>query len=222
MITSFDWTKYNTERNKQAITIDKYNSYSNFNFVEKGVYNQVRDIYALALLISKNRKKTNVLDFGGNLIAHSNLANKINIKSYNFKIYNPYIKKIRNFFLFKYNLINNLINLKDKKYDLVYFGSCIQYIDDLKAIINLNLISKSKYILITHTPLSFGKKDISLENQKNQKNLLQKIYNLNFIEKKLLGNKFELIFKSINDFKYSGLRYKNKNIQSVNLLFKKK
>ena len=95
MITSFDWTKYNTERNKQAITIDKYNSYSNFNFVEKGVYNQVRDIYALALLISKNRKKTNVLDFGGNLIAHSNLANKINIKSYNFKIYNPYIKKIR-------------------------------------------------------------------------------------------------------------------------------
>ena len=40
-------------------------------------------------------------------------------------------------------------------------------------------------------------------------------------KKKLLKNKFTLIFKSINDFNYSGLKMDKKNIKSMNLLFKK-
>ena len=57
MINSFDWFKYNLKRNKEAIKIHKNNQKSNTNFLEQGVYQNIRDIYALALIISKNRKK---------------------------------------------------------------------------------------------------------------------------------------------------------------------
>jgi len=221
MISSFDWKKYNSDREKEAIKIHKYNLNSSFNYLEKGIYNHIRDIYALSLLMSKKDKKTRVLDFGGSLISQSNLINKIKIKNYNFEIYNPFIKKIKKKLLFKYNFTKKINDLKKKKFDLIYFGSCIQYIKNLNELINLNFIAKSKYILITHTPLSFDEKKILYKKQKNQKNLSQKIYAYNFIKNKLLENKFILIFKSINDFKYSGLIKKKKNILSVNLLFKR-
>jgi len=221
MNSSFDWSKYNADRNKEAIKINKFNSNSNFNYSEEGIYNHIRDIYALSLTISKSKKKTKVLDYGGGLISQSNLINKISLKNYNFTIYNPYIKKIKENFLFNYIITDKIKQLNKKKFDLIYFGSCLQYVKDEKLLTKLNFILKSKFILITHTPLSFDNKSFVCEKQKNQKNLSQKIYTYDFIEKKLLKNKFTLIFKSINNFKYSGLKKKNKYIKSMNLLFKK-
>jgi len=221
MNSSFDWCKYNADRNKEAAKINKFNLNSNFNYSEKGIYNHIRDIYALSLIISKDKKKTKVLDYGGGLISQSNLINKISLKNYHFTIYNPYIKKIKKNFLFNYSITDNHNHLNKKKFDLIYFGSCLQYVRNEKILTKLNFIEKSKFILITHTPLSFGAKIFVNEKQKNQKNLSQKIYTYDFIKKKLLKNKFTLIFKSINDFNYSGLKMNKKNIKSMNLLFKK-
>lgn len=221
MNSSFDWSKYNADRNKEAVKINKFNLSSNFNYSEKGIYNHIRDIYALSLTISKGKKKTKVLDYGGGLISQSNLINKISLKNYNFTIYNPYIKKVKENFLFNYTVTNNVGQLNKKKFDLIYFGSCLQYIRDEKLLTKLNFITKSKFILITHTPLSFDTKSTVHEKQKNQKKLSQKIYTFDFIKKKLLKNKFTLVFKSTNDFKYSGLQNKKKHIKSMNLLFKK-
>ena len=221
MNSSFDWRKYNAARNKEAVKINKFNLSSNFNYSEKGIYNHIRDIYALSLTISKSKKKTKVLDYGGGLISQSNLINKITLKNYNFTIYNPYIKKKKENLLFNYSVVDNISHLNKKKFDLIYFGSCLQYIKDEELLTKLNFIAKSKFILITHTPLSFDAKSFVLEKQKKQKNLSQKIYTYDFIIKKLLKNKFTLIFKSTNDFKYSGLQKKKKHIKSMNLLFKK-
>ena len=221
MNSSFDWRKYNADRNKEAVKINKFNLSSNFNYSEKGIYNHIRDIYALSLTISKGKKGTQVLDYGGGLISQSNLINKISLKNYNFTIYNPYIKKKKENFLFNYSVIDNISHLSKKKFDIIYFGSCLQYVKDEELLTKLNFIAKSKFILITHTPLSFDAKNFVLEKQKKQKNLSQKIYTYDFIIKKLLKNKFTLIFKSTNDFKYSGLQKKKKYIKSMNLLFKK-
>ena len=221
MNSSFDWSKYNADRNKEAVKINKFNLSSNFNYSEKGIYNHIRDVYALSLTISKGKKKTKVLDYGGGLISQSNLINKISLKNYNFTIYNPYIKKIKKKFLFNYSATDNIKKLNKEKFDLIYFGSCLQYVKNAELLIKLNFIVKSKFILITHTPLSFDAKSFVHEKQKNQKNLSQKIYTYDFIKKKLLKNKFTLIFKSTNDFKYSGLQKKKNHIKSMNLLFKK-
>ena len=92
-MAEFRWDYYNLKRNKEAIKIDKYNLNNKVNFLEKGVYKNIRDIYALSILISKeSKRKINILDYGGNLMSHVNLTNKISTKNINFYIYNPYSK----------------------------------------------------------------------------------------------------------------------------------
>ena len=41
MNSSFDWCKYNADRNKEAAKINKFNLNSNFNYSEKGIYNHI-------------------------------------------------------------------------------------------------------------------------------------------------------------------------------------
>ena len=222
MKIKFNWTNYNLKRNKEANKISLINRTNKLNFLEKGVYQNIRDIYALALLIANHqKKKINVLDYGGNLMSHVNLKNKIETKNIKFFIYNPYTpKSTKNKIGLKINLIKNIKNLKIKKFDLIYFGSVLQYVENLNEIRSM-VLGKYNYILITHTPITLKNKSF-VANQKNAKNLTQNIHTLGQIKKKLLNNKFKLIFKSINDYKYSGLKKKFKETYSLNLLFKNK
>ena len=223
MNSRYDWSNYNKKRNIEAIKIDKYNSKKTIHYFEKGIYNHIRDIYALSLLLARGKKITQVLDYGGNLISHCNLLNKINIKKIFFLIYNPYINNINKKLNFKYKLSNNISDIINKKFNLIYLGSSLQYINDINNLIKSKIISKSNYVLITHTPLLFKEqKAVKKLRQSNHKELFQNIYSYKLIYQKLLNKKFKLIFKSINHQKYSGIKKKYKNIFSVNLLFKKK
>lgn len=220
MNNNFDWANYNLKRNKEAIKINNYNLRQNVNFLEKGVYKNVRDIYALSIIVSQiGKKKINILDFGGNLMPHVNLSNKIDIRNINIYIFNPFSKKNK---LKKKNLkivtLKKYEQLQKIKFDLIYFGSVLQYIENL---INLKkIINNSKFVLITHTPIIFSKKNFK-EVQKNESKLIQKIHSYDELKKKIF-NKFNLIFKSVNDFKFTGLRKNKKNTYSLNLLLKKK
>lgn len=220
MKIKFNWINYNLKRNKEANKIHAINLKNKINFLEKGVYQNIRDIYALSLLISNNqKKKIKILDYGGNLMSHVNLRNKIQTKNMEFFVFNPYSpENIRNTIGLKIKFINKLERYKTHKFDLVYFGSVLQYIKNLKTIRNLT-IKKANYVLITHTPISLGNESFT-SKQKNEKNLIQNIHTLKQIKKNLLYNLFKLVFKSINDYKYSGLRKRYKNTNSLNLLFK--
>jgi len=221
MNNNFDWTNYNLKRNKEAIKINNYNLRQNVNFLEKGVYKNVRDIYALSIIVSQiGKKKINILDFGGNLMPHVNLSNKINIRNINIYIFNPFSKNNK---LKKKNLkivtLKKYEQLQKIKFDLIYFGSVLQYIENL-IILKKKIINNSKFVLITHTPIIFSKKNFK-EVQKNESKLIQKIHSFDELKKNIF-NKFNLIFKSVNDFKFTGLRKNKKNTYSLNLLFKKK
>ena len=87
-------------------------------------------------------------------------------------------------------------------------------------ILKKKIINNSKFVLITHTPIIFSKKNFK-EVQKNESKLIQKIHSFYELKKKIFI-KFNLIFKSVNDFKFTGLRKNKKNTYSLNLLFKKK
>ncbi len=223
MKACFNWFEYNSKRNKEAIKIYNYNLRSKFNYIEKGVYKNVRDIYALSLLLAtKINSISSVLDYGGNLLPQSNLLNKIDISKYKFFIYNPFIKKINKRLKFKFEFVKKIEDLKKNKFDLIYFGSSLQYIQSLKKIGDLQFMKKSNYILITHTPISLIKSKNYRENQANVSNLIQNIHSYREITQNLLRDRFDLKFKSINEFKYSGLRKMKKNTHSLNLLFKNK
>ena len=221
MNNNFDWSNYNLKRNKEAIKINNHNLRQNVNFLEKGVYKNVRDIYALSIIVSQiGKKKINILDFGGNLMPHVNLSNKIDIRNINIYIFNPFSKNNE---LKKKNLkivtLKKYEQLQKIKFDLIYFGSVLQYIENL-MILKKKIINNSKFVLITHTPIIFSKKNFK-EVQKNESKLIQKIHSFDELKKKVF-NKFNLIFKSVNDFKFTGLRKNRKNTYSLNLLFKKK
>ena len=223
MKTYFDWLQYNSKRNKEAIRIYNYNLKSKVNYIEKSFYKNVRDIYALSLLLAKRTNSiSNVLDYGSNLIPHSNLLNKIDVSKYKFFIYNPLIKKINKRLKLKFEFVNKIKDLKKNRFDLVYFGSSLQYIQNLKEIGDLQFMKRSNYILITHTPISLNNSKNYQENQANDNNLIQSIHSYREITKNLLRGCFNLKFKSINEFKYSGLKKRKKNVHSLNLLFKNK
>ena len=150
MESKFNWVNYNLKRNKEAIKITNFNIKSKTNYLEKGVYKNVRDIYALALLLSgSHKKRVDVLDYGGNLMSHVNLINKINTKKIYFTIFNPFSpKEIKNKINLKIKSTQNLKILPKKKFDLIYFGSVLQYIENLKLINKNNdymLISNNYY-----------------------------------------------------------------------------
>ena len=77
----------------------KFNDLNDVNFVEAGLYNHIRDIFCLTILFNKkNTKKIKILDYGSNLLALSNIKSKINIKLFDFTIYDPFYSKIYNLF----------------------------------------------------------------------------------------------------------------------------
>ncbi len=221
----YDWSKYNLKRDTEAISqFKKYSKNKKRSIIiQKGLYNHIRDIYALTVLISKKTKKNlNILDYGGNLISNISLSFKIDTNKINVWVYNPfssnliYKKKILRYV----NVIKSLKLIKKNFFSITYLGSVIQYCKNLDSIEGREIINNCKYVLLTHTPISIKKREFYLK-QINHKNLYQKIHSLQNIKKKLLKNNYSVEFISYNDFKYTGLK-KNKNILSANILFKKK
>lgn len=223
MKSKYDWMRYNRQRNNQAIKIFKYNFKNKVNFFEKGLYNHVRDLYAFSIILASKpyiKKTVKILDYGGNLISNSNLFNKIVKINTKINIYNPFSKK-KSLSFQRTNIritkkFNNIKNL-----DLTYFGSVLQYFDELSEVNGNLTFLKSKYILITHTPINLSSKIYKIK-QKNTKKLYQKIHSLDNISNILLKKKFTLVFKSINNFKYSGISKQPPNTYLLNLLYKKK
>tara|TARA_Y100000590_G_scaffold455485_1_gene604225 strand:+ start:220 stop:876 length:657 start_codon:yes stop_codon:yes gene_type:complete len=213
----FNWHKYNSNF-LLLKKIVKFNKKNKFNFIESGIYNHIRDLFCLSLILAyfkKRKKKISILDFGSNLIPYSNLINKINLKNYKISIYDPFSKKR---YLKKKNIeIFKEEKLLKKKWDMVNFGSSIQYLQNLNSLNKINFHS-TLAILITHTPISLSRKYIS--KQINSKNLNQNIHSLNEVMQFFKKKKFKLEFKSRNENKYISAKTKYKTF-SMNLLFLK-
>ena len=221
----FKWEKYNknTYRKffKKKILSNKK---KNFNFIESNFYNHIRDLFAITLtLISSAQNKINVLDLGGGSgVSLFNLKNKIDTTKFFFYIYDPYTDFSKNLKIKKINYYtsNTLETFKNINFDLVYFGSSYQYINDFNIVFNKINLKKKSFILFTHTPFSIF--DSFKTSQINKKNLTQNIYSfskvLNFFNK----FNFHIIFKSLMNNKYSGVQKKFfKKIIYCNLLFKR-
>ena len=216
----YNWQSYNLKSNKLSKKIINFNKEHKFNFIEKDIYNHIRDIFCLVLTLSKKGKKTNVLDYGSNILSLSNIKNKIIIQNFNFFIFNPYkSKNAKEIKPFKITTIKNKKNLNKYKYDILNFGSCLQYIESLKNLDNhLNFSSISK-IIITHTPLTLGKSFSAI--QSNHLNLVQNIHNYNSLINFFKRKKFKVIFKSRNDDKFIGLKKTNRKVFSLNIVLTK-
>ena len=68
------WRKYQRKIKKWSLKMTAYNKINDFNILETEPYNHVRDIFCLSLTkIKPKNKKINILDYGSNILALSNL-----------------------------------------------------------------------------------------------------------------------------------------------------
>ena len=231
-----NWNKFNDHSNKIAYKI--LQNKGKFNTVEKRPYNHIRDMIGITIYLFQffKKKKIKFLDYGGNALSIANLFKKKNLVDYNnsknsklltnffsYDIYNPHINSLRKTILKRYP-VNHLDKvLPKKKYDLIIFGSVLQYIKKLEDIKFKNLTNAS-LIMITQTPISISKKKYE-QKQENYINLDSNIHSINHILSKFLDDKYKIIFKSQLDFKFSALKdvnNKNKDIFFSNYLLAKK
>jgi len=219
------WKKFNNKTSNYLIKKLVNKKFRKFNFIEDSFYNHIRDIFALIIpLIQSNNKILKVLDYGGgNGVAIYNLFNKIDVSRVSFYVYDPFL--VANKFVKKNKIkiyySSNLIPYKKENFDLVYFGSSWQYLNNIKNIFNKINLKKKSYILISHTPFSISN-SFSCK-QLNHKSLIQNVHSFNGICKFFLKNNFKIIFKSLLDSKYSKVNKKflHKTIY-LNMLLKKK
>ena len=217
---NYDWKKYNLKRSLIAKKIVEFNKKSKFNFLEKKPYNHIRDIFCLSITTLKKSKRLKVLDYGSNVISLSNIKNKINTNEYKFFIYDPFEKnKKPSLKPLKYEIINNESDIKKVHFDIINFGSSIQYIYDLKRLSKIINFSKTYRIIITHTPITLKKEFIT--KQSNHKNLKQIIYNYDYLQSFFKKKKFKLIFKSRIENIYTASLKNKSSTFSLNLIFDK-
>ena len=219
-MTKYSWKKYNQKSSQLSKKLVKFNNDNNFNFIEDGLYNQIRDIFCLSILIKK-KGKIKILDYGSNVLSLSNIKNKINIKKYDFFIFDPFSEKKKVIYNpFKILIYNNKNEVKKENFDIVNFGSSIQYLKKLKDLDEVINFKKTLKIIITHTPITIKKKFIT--KQSNHKNLNQTVFNYNDLIDFFKKKKFSLVFKSRNQTKYAA-SLKNIGITySLNLVFEKR
>ena len=122
---------------------------------------------------------------------------------YVFKDQNIIEEKIKN--IIKSDNLSNLFTSDQKKqidFDIVYFGSSLQYIKNYKEEL-LTFFNKSKYILISQTPF-FNNDQLSEKIILKQINMHPEInylylFNLNYFIKFMNKNNYELVEKNINN-----------------------
>lgn len=183
----------------------------------------------------KPEAQFNFLDFGGeNLDLYLDITKKfknINYFLMNLPKVNQIMSQIKN-----ENNYNNLIiidsidEIKNYNYDFVFFGSCIQYINNYDNIIKKILPSAKKHILFSATQFFNGNnliKDIVVK----QLNYMPKLYylyfiNLDFFIELLKEDNFKIEFNQKNEtsnFNMDTFKFLNiKNIKNSDILFTKK
>jgi len=219
MTKIYSWKIYNHNIQKLINQNINFNNSVKFNAVDNSYYSQTRDIFAL---VANTSKVINILDFGSNLSLISNLNNKIDTKTKKFIVYDPFYSlkddiKIKNI---NYKIFSNFTDIIKIKFDLIHFGSCIQYIENIENYIKLLTFNKKSKILFTATPFNLFTKYKT--KQTNHKNLFQTVHNYKDLCKLLKLNKFDIIFKSSMNIKLAKLKTVKPNTYFLNILFQMK
>jgi len=219
MTNNYSWKKYNLNIQKLINQNIAFNKKFMFNAVDNSYYTQTRDIFAL---VANTSKVINILDFGSNLSLISNLNNKIDTKTKKFIVYDPFYSlkddvKIKNI---NYKIFSNLTDIIKIKFDLIHFGSCIQYIKNFDSYLKILKLNNKSKILFTATPFNLYTKYKT--KQINQKNLFQIVHNYHDLCKLLKLKKFDIIFKSSMNVKLAKLKTVKPNTYFLNILFQMK
>jgi putative methyltransferase (TIGR04325 family) len=182
----------------------------------------------LPILISLENKIKNILEIGGGcnpIYSYIKKTTKINIKttviekkSFVDKFSNKIPSKIKKSIRYLHNI--NLIKHKSH-YDVIYFGSSLQYFADEKIILKILKFSP-KYIIVSRTFFSQRKKNFFVLQNNIEKNLFPyKITSFINFTNLLKRNNFNLIYNAdlLTNCKHENI--KSEKLKLKDLIFKK-
>ena len=185
-----------------------------------------RFVIAPILVGTLDRDNINILEVGG---GENPIINYIK-KSSDKKIYSQVIET-KNFcknispFINK-NRISDLEYLDDykkvdfDKFDIVYFGSSIQYMSDSDFFLEKIFSSKIKFILILDTFFNLGDKDFYVLHKKNKH--INKFFSYKNFHQKLIKKNYKCIYenkKNVLDYKHDSIDISEYTI--CDLIFKR-
>lgn len=181
----------------------------------------------IPILASTFEKEVSILEFGGgnnpifsyikfidkNKIIYSSIIEKETfIEKFKDKIPDEYKNFIEYF--------KTVDNVKDKKFDIVYFGSSLQYIVNHEELLFRIFNFKPKYIAIARTFFSLDHEDFYVLQNNIEDNIFPyKMIDLNKFLNLLENNNYKLIYnyEQITDHKHENIE----NIVCKDFIFKK-
>lgn len=215
----FGFSKNNKNAIKEIIKRKKWNSrmissveFLNSYFSKKNMKNIIpasNYIYQnrsliLPIINCFYKKKMNILDIGGgnlpiancikgttNLITNSTVLEITELVKYvNKNYYNDLKKK-------NINYVYNLKNINLKKYDVAYFGSSIQYLNNYKKLLKKIFLSKIDIIIIADTFFNYTKDDFCCYQFQGRKFLYPNtFFSFKSFVKNFEQNNYKMIFHS--------------------------
>ena len=184
----------------------------------------------LPALVSNLEKNTlNILDFGGSsnpaisylikTCKHNFLSTVIETKFFVDKFQNMVPPEYKDILQYK----DSFKDLNFDTYDICYFGSTIQYIENYEEILKRVFQSQIKYIVITETFFNYTNQDFFVSTiQDNPQYLANRFFSYDKLMKLFKDNNFKCIFENKRTSKNH--RHKTINFSEYSifdLIFKK-
>ena len=207
--------------------------------IAKLKYNRTNTIpytynYLVPLIKKLNKKEIDFLDVGAGTLKNYFLLTN-NFQDLNYFYYDVPEKKriIENNVRkenFKKIFVCNHDDIKNNKFDIVFLGSCIQYISNYESFINILLERKPSFILFTAMPSfnsNYDNRNFFVIKQLNLYPSINYLYqfNINEFKKLFLKRNYKEVFikENTSDSSINFKNFKNKNIHSkyIDIMFKK-
>ena len=219
---------YYVPTNFQKLKESKYTTNSHlgmnekrFSYQEKVIHNFSRKnnlvhfnsfpkmVEMLTMLFADTNLKFNFLDFGGESIDFY-LYLKKNFKNIEYFVYNKkeinqdFIKLKKKYKFENITILENFDEMIENKYDFIFFGSVIQYMENYEKALSIATKVAKKYIFFSGTHFFYKKENYEKRIVVRQVNFLpSKIYcyffNFNNFLDIFTDNKFTIISKEKND-----------------------
>jgi putative methyltransferase (TIGR04325 family) len=189
---------------------------------------QVTNLLPLVISLFK-KEQVSILDYGGGAgETFVDCVNKINMSGVKFYIHDldqtmDIGKKLFGNFQFDQDSSIKFINDVSEvdKFDIVYFGSSLQYLSNYRDVVESILCKKPKYVFLTDNFFSRGDSYATVQINMTERKMAYWIFSFDEILSILTGNNYNLIYKSTNFQPFHASSSNDQFSDSLNLLFER-
>jgi putative methyltransferase (TIGR04325 family) len=120
------------------------------------------------------------------------------------------------------DFVSSILKVVDKKFDITYFGSSLQYFEDFNRVLDQAASIKSKFIIITDTPMGHFKTFVCAQVNMKGNVIPRLVFSLDQLTDILSNQGYKLIHRSVNYYPYHNFdnySYPISDARHMNIIF---